>query len=58
MDEELRKEVADYFDAYELVELLGIKAEQIIAEFSDEVEDALDDLCEIMQVARPTEEDE
>lgn len=58
MDEELRKEIADYFDASELVELLGIKAEQIIAEFSDEVEDALDDLCEIMQVARPTEEEE
>lgn len=52
MDEELRKEIADYFDASELVELLGITSQQIIEEFSDEVEDAQDDLADIMQVSR------
>lgn len=52
MDEELRKEIIDYFDASELVELLGITTQQIVEEFSDEVEDAQDDLADIMQVKR------
>lgn len=58
MDEELRKEIIDYFDASELVELLGITAEQIVEEFSDEVEDAQEDLMDIMQVSRMNGDEE
>lgn len=58
MDEELRKEIIDYFDASELVELLGITTEQIVEEFADEVEDAQDDLADIMQVSRAGGDDE
>lgn len=58
MDRELRLEIIDYFDAPELVELLGITTEQIVEEFSDEVEDAQDDLADIMQVSRMNGDDE
>lgn len=58
MDEELRKEIIDYFDAPDLVELLGITTQQIVEEFSDEVEDAQDDLMDIMQVSRMNGEEE
>lgn len=58
MDEELRKEIIDYFDASDLVELLGITTEQIVEEFYDEVEDAQDDLADIMQVSRLNGDDE
>lgn len=58
MDEELRKEIIDYFDASELVELLGLTTQQIVEEFTDEIEDAQDDLADIMQVSRTNGDEE
>lgn len=48
MIKETKKRLADYFEPEELVNYLGLTAEDIIEAFSDEVEEALEDLEEIM----------
>lgn len=48
MNKETKKRLADYFEPEELVNYLGLTAEDIIESFSDEVEEALEDLEEIM----------
>ena len=53
MDEELRKAIADYFDPGNLVEFLGLTTDQILEEFNDEVEDALEDIKELMGLRLP-----
>lgn len=53
MDEELRKAIADYFDPGDFAEFIGITTEQLIEEFSDEVEAALDDIKELMGLQLP-----
>jgi hypothetical protein len=50
MDEETKARLADYFDAWDLVELLRIPTRDVIDAFEDEVLDALEDLEEIMEV--------
>lgn len=50
LDKETRQRLADYFDASDLVDLLGIPTEDVIDAFEVEVEDALDDLNDIMGV--------
>lgn len=52
MDEETKNRIADYFDAGNLAEYLGISSREIIEAFPDEVEDALEDIEELMQVKR------
>lgn len=47
MDERLNR-VIDYFDAWDLVQLLGILTEDVVSAFPDEIEDKLDQLEEIM----------
>jgi hypothetical protein len=47
MDERLNR-VIDYFDAWDLVQLLGISTEDIISAFPDDVDDKLEQLEEIM----------
>lgn len=50
IDRETKKRLADFFDPYELVELLDVKTEDVIDAFEIEVEDALDDLEELMGI--------
>lgn len=48
MDETLNR-IIDYFDAWDLVQLLGISTEDIVSAFSDDIEDKLEQLEEIME---------
>lgn len=47
MDEQLNR-VIDYFDAWDLVQLLGITTDDIVKAFEDEVLDKLEALEEVM----------
>lgn len=46
MDKELRKIIADYFDADTLIELLGISLEELVGILEQEVTDNLDEILE------------
>ena len=48
MNEELCKALEDYFEVGEFAEMIGITVTDLIEMFPDEVEDALDDLKEII----------
>lgn len=50
LDKTTKERLADFFDPYELVELLDVKTEDVIDAFEIEVEDALDDLEELMGI--------
>lgn len=43
--------LADYFTGYELVEYLQIPVEDVIEAFSEKIEEALDDIEELMGVS-------
>lgn len=61
MDEELRKSISDFFDAGNFAEFIGVSTSELIEAFPDEVEDALDDIKELMGLRLPhldPEEDE
>ena len=48
MDDELRKMIDYYFDASDLVEFLGLSAIDIVDNFPKEIEDALDDIKDMI----------
>ncbi len=48
MNNDLKKALADYFDAWDLVELLEIPTEEIIEAFEDMIEDRLDEIAEVI----------
>lgn len=48
MDKESKQRIVDYFDAWALVELLGLTTEQVVDAFEDELEEAIDDVEEEM----------
>lgn len=48
MNEELRKAIADFFDAGDFAEFIGVTTEDLINAFPDEVDEALDDIKELM----------
>jgi hypothetical protein len=50
VDPETRKRIEDFFEGYELVEFLQISVSDIIERFEDELEEALDEVEELMQV--------
>lgn len=52
MDEEAKKRIADYFDAWDLVEYLRLRTEDIIDAFEGEIEEVLEDIEELMGVFR------
>jgi hypothetical protein len=52
MDNETKQRISDYFDAWTLVELLGITTEEIVDAFMDTIEDRLSELDEIMEFKR------
>lgn len=58
MDRETRLAIMDYFTAAELTEYLDISVEDIIDNFDDEIEEALDDILELMGVIDDSEIEE
>lgn len=50
IDVETKRRIADYFEGFELVEYLQIPIDVVIEEFEDEIEEALDDIEELMGV--------
>lgn len=50
MDRETRKRIEDFFEGFELVEFLQIPVDEIIDRFEDEIEEALDDIEELIGV--------
>jgi hypothetical protein len=52
MDKETKERIADYFDAWDLVAFLQVSTEEVIAAFEDEIEEALDDIEELIGVRR------
>ena len=49
MDDMLRKAICDYFEAGDFAEYIGVTVDDLITAFPDEVEDALDDIKELME---------
>lgn len=49
MDKETKDRIADYFDPWDLVELLGLKTSEIVEAFEDEIEERLDDIEELIE---------
>jgi hypothetical protein len=49
MDEMLRRAICDYFEAGDFAEYIGVTVEDLINAFPDEVEDALDEIKELME---------
>jgi hypothetical protein len=50
MDTETKRRIEDFFEGFELVEFLRIDVSEIIERFEDEIEEALDEIEELMQV--------
>lgn len=49
MDEMLRKAICDYFEAGDFAEYIGVTVDDLITAFPDEVEDALEEIKELME---------
>ena len=49
MDDMLRRAICDYFEAGDFAEYIGVTVDDLIEAFPDEVEDALDELKELME---------
>lgn len=45
-----RDRIEDFFEGFELVEFLQLSVEDIIDAFEDQIEEALDEIEELMQV--------
>lgn len=50
MDRMTRDRIEDFFEGFELVEFLQLSVEDIIDAFEDQIEEALDEIEELMQV--------
>ena len=48
MDEELRKAIADYFDAGDFAEFIGVSTLDLVNAFEDEVIEHMEDIKEMM----------
>lgn len=58
MTEETKKRIADYFDAWDLVAFLQVSTEDVIEAFEEDIEEALDDIEEMIGVRKRREEKE
>jgi hypothetical protein len=58
MNEMLRRAICDYFEAGDFAEYIGITVDDLIEAFPDEVEDALEDLKELMEYEDVEENDD
>ena len=56
LSKELKKQIADYFEAADLVDFLQIKVEDIIEDYEDTIETNLDDVLEMIGL-RSVEDD-
>jgi hypothetical protein len=50
MDEELRKQIDDFFDPSDFAEFIGVSTLDILNAFPDETENCLDDILELMEL--------
>lgn len=50
MNREVKKRIADYFESWELCEFLRLPIAELIEAFEGEVEDALEDINELMGI--------
>lgn len=48
LDRETRNRIVAYFDPWELVEFLGVKTQDVVEVFEDEIEELLEDIEELM----------
>lgn len=58
MDEMLRKAICDYFEAGDFAEYIGVTVDYLITAFPDEVDDALDEIKELMEYANVEDSDD
>lgn len=58
MDDMLRKAICDYFEAGDFAEYIGVTVDDLIEAFPDEVDDALDDIKELMEYEDPEDNNE
>jgi hypothetical protein len=49
MDDMLRRAICDYFEAGDFAEYIGVTVDDLINAFPDEVDEALDELKELME---------
>lgn len=49
LDEMLRAAICDYFEAGDFASYIGVTVDDIITAFPDEVDDALDEIKELME---------
>lgn len=49
MDDMLRRAICDYFEAGDFAEYIGVTVDDLIEAFPDEVDDALEDIKELME---------
>jgi NTP pyrophosphatase (non-canonical NTP hydrolase) len=50
MDNDEKKRIADYFDPWDLVELLGLTTEEVVEAFEDIIDEKLNAIEELMGV--------
>lgn len=48
MDEDFKKQLEDYFDPFELVDLLGVSTGEVVDAFEEQIEDNLEKLKDFM----------
>jgi hypothetical protein len=58
MDDMLRRAISDYFEAGDFAEYIGVTVDDMITAFPDEVEDALEEIKELMEYEDVLEENE
>lgn len=58
MDDMLRRAICDYFEAGDFAEYIGVTVDDLIEAFPDEVDDALDDIKELMEWQDVEEDDD
>ena len=58
MDDMLRRAICDYFDAGVFAEYIGITVDDLIEAFPDEVDDALEEIKELMNYVDVEDNDE
>lgn len=50
MDKEALERIADFFDPWDLVDLLGLTTKDIVEAFPEAIEEAIEDIEELMGV--------
>jgi Zn-dependent oligopeptidase len=52
LNKETRERIADYFDAADLIDFLQIETEDVVDAFEPEIEEALEEIEELIQYRR------